>query len=42
MIVEHEVVNIDVVSGTTAIYGNARNKFIAGGHRVIIYMRHIQ
>lgn len=36
MIVEHEVVNVDVVSGTTAIYGNARNKFIAGGHRVIM------
>lgn len=36
MIVEHEVVNVDVVSGTTAIYGNAKNKFIAGGHRVIM------
>lgn len=42
MIVEHEVVNVDVVSGTTAVYGNARNKFIAGGHRVIMAASDVQ
>lgn len=34
MIVEHEIINVDVTSGTSAIYGNARNKFIVGGSRV--------
>lgn len=36
MIVEHETINVDVMSGTTAIYGNANNKFIADGKRVMI------
>ena len=36
MVIEHEVIDVDVVSGTTAIYGNANNKFIAGGQRVVM------
>lgn len=36
MIIEQEVIDVDVLSGTTAVYGNARNKFIAGGKRVVM------